>query len=54
KDSPLLTVPMVVELSHFGCATHESRFYMEACAVDKLIDALNGNVEKNFFNPQVI
>jgi hypothetical protein len=27
---------------------------MAACAVDNLIDALNGNVEKNCVNPQVL
>jgi hypothetical protein len=33
---------------------HETRYGMAACAVDNLIDALNGNVEKNCVNPQVL
>ena len=53
KDSPLLTLPNVVALPHIGSATHETRYNMAACAVDNLIDALNGNVEKNCVNPQV-
>ena len=53
KDSPLLSMPNVVALPHIGSATHETRYNMAACAVDKLIDALNGNVEKNCVNPQV-
>ncbi len=43
----------VVALPHIGSATHETRYNMAACAVDNLIDALNGNVEKNCVNPQV-
>ncbi|MEN0578168.1 glyoxylate/hydroxypyruvate reductase GhrB [Phytobacter palmae] len=53
-DSPLLTLPNVVALPHIGSATHETRYGMAACAVDNLIDALNGNVEKNCVNPQVM
>ena len=53
-DSPLLTLPNVVALPHIGSATHETRYGMAACAVDNLIDALNGNVEKNCVNPQVL
>ena len=52
-DSPLLSLPNVVALPHIGSATHETRYNMAACAVDNLIDALNGNVEKNCVNPQV-
>ena len=52
-DSPLLTLPNVVALPHIGSATHETRFNMAACAVDNLIDALQGKVEKNCVNPQV-
>ncbi|MGV7091268.1 glyoxylate/hydroxypyruvate reductase GhrB [Siccibacter turicensis] len=52
-DSPLLTLPNVVALPHIGSATHETRYNMAACAVDNLIDALNGKVEKNCVNPQV-
>lgn len=53
-DSPLLALPNVVALPHIGSATHETRYGMAACAVDNLIDALNGNVEKNCVNPQVM
>ncbi len=37
-----------VALPHIGSATHETRYNMAATAVDNLIAALNGNVEKNF------
>ncbi|WP_312951510.1 glyoxylate/hydroxypyruvate reductase GhrB [Superficieibacter sp.] len=53
KDSPLLSLPNVVALPHIGSATHETRYNMAACAVDNLIDALNGKVDKNCVNPQV-
>ncbi len=53
-DSELLTMPNVVALPHIGSATHETRYNMAACAVDNLIDALKGNVEKNCVNPQVL
>jgi len=52
-DSPLLSLPNVVALPHIGSATHETRYNMAACAVDNLIDALNGKMEKNCVNPQV-
>ncbi|MBS1203569.1 MAG: D-glycerate dehydrogenase [Proteobacteria bacterium] len=52
-DSSLLSLPNVVALPHIGSATHETRYNMAACAVDNLIDALNGKVEKNCVNPQV-
>lgn len=53
-DSELLKLPNVVALPHIGSATHETRYNMAACAVDNLIDALNGKVEKNCVNPQVL
>ncbi|WP_086872498.1 glyoxylate/hydroxypyruvate reductase GhrB [Kosakonia pseudosacchari] len=52
-DSPLLSLPNVVALPHIGSATHETRYNMAECAVDNLIDALNGKVEKNCVNAQV-
>lgn len=52
-DSDLLSLPNVVALPHIGSATHETRYNMAACAVDNLIDALNGKVEKNCVNPQI-
>nr|WP_318383515.1 glyoxylate/hydroxypyruvate reductase GhrB [uncultured Enterobacter sp.] len=51
-DSELLSLPNVVALPHIGSATHETRYNMAACAVDNLIDALQGKVEKNCVNPQ--
>lgn len=53
-DSPLLSLANVVALPHIGSATHETRYNMAACATDNLIDALDGKVEKNCVNPQVI
>ncbi|RWR03332.1 bifunctional glyoxylate/hydroxypyruvate reductase B [[Pantoea] beijingensis] len=53
-DSPLLTLPNVVALPHIGSATHETRYGMARDAVDNLIAALNGNVEKNCVNPQLL
>lgn len=53
KDSPLLSLPNVVALPHIGSATHETRYNMAACAVDNLLNALNGRVENNCVNPQV-
>ncbi|QMI03462.1 glyoxylate/hydroxypyruvate reductase GhrB [Citrobacter sp. RHB25-C09] len=52
-DSPLLSMTNVVAVPHIGSATHETRYNMAACAVDNLIDALQGKVEKNCVNPQV-
>lgn len=53
-DSPLLTMSNVVALPHIGSATHETRYGMARDAVDNLIAALTGKVEKNCVNPQVI
>ncbi|CDL35529.1 2-ketoaldonate reductase, broad specificity [Enterobacter hormaechei] len=52
-DSPLLTMPNVVALPHIGSATHETRYNMAATAVDNLIAALGGKVNKNCVNPQI-
>ena len=52
-DSPLLSMANVVAVPHIGSATHETRYGMAACAVDNLIDALQGKVEKNCVNPHV-
>lgn len=52
-SSELLKMPNVVALPHIGSATHETRYNMAACAVENLIDALQGKVEKNCVNPQV-
>jgi Lactate dehydrogenase and related dehydrogenases len=52
-SSELLKLPNVVALPHIGSATHETRYAMAETAVDNLIEALKGNVEKNCVNPQV-
>jgi gluconate 2-dehydrogenase len=52
-SSELLKLPNVVALPHIGSATHETRYNMAATAVENLIDALNGKIEKNCVNPQV-
>ncbi|EHG7611285.1 TPA: glyoxylate/hydroxypyruvate reductase GhrB [Citrobacter sedlakii] len=52
-DSPLLSMHNVVAVPHIGSATHETRYNMAACAVDNLLDALQGKVRKNCVNPQV-
>lgn len=53
-SSELLKLPNVVALPHIGSATHETRYAMAETAVDNLINALNGKVEKNCVNPQVL
>lgn len=53
-SSELLKLPNVVALPHIGSATHETRYGMAKDAVDNLIAALSGNVEKNCVNPQVL
>jgi len=52
-DAELLTLPNVVTLPHIGSATHETRYGMARDAVDNLIAALSGKVEKNCVNPQI-
>lgn len=53
-SSELLKMPNVVALPHIGSATHETRYNMAATAVDNLIAALEGKIEKNCVNPQVL
>ena len=53
RASELLTLPNVVALPHIGSATLETRYNMAADAVNNLINALDGKVEKNCVNPQV-
>ncbi len=53
-DSPLLQLPNVVALPHIGSATHETRYGMAKDAVENLIAALSGHVEKNCVNPEVL
>ncbi|MGE9553304.1 glyoxylate/hydroxypyruvate reductase GhrB [Erwinia amylovora] len=54
EHSPLLKMPNVVALPHIGSATHETRYGMARDAVDNLITALTGKVEKNCVNPQLL
>ncbi|MBD8493986.1 2-hydroxyacid dehydrogenase [Pseudomonas syringae] len=49
--SPLLQMDNVVATPHMGSATHETREAMAACAVDNLIDALQGKRPANLVNP---
>ncbi len=51
-DSPLLSMANVVAVPHINCRP-STRYGMAACAVDNLIDALQGKVEKNCVNPHV-
>lgn len=53
-SSALLTMPNVVALPHIGSATHETLYGMARDAVDNLIDALSGNVQKNCVNPHLL
>jgi glyoxylate/hydroxypyruvate/2-ketogluconate reductase len=53
-DSALLKLPNVVTLPHIGSATHETRYGMMSDAVDNLIAALTGKIEKNCVNPEVV
>ncbi|MEE3649788.1 MULTISPECIES: NAD(P)-dependent oxidoreductase [unclassified Brenneria] len=53
-DSELLTLSNVVALPHIGSATHETRHNMAACAVDNLINALNGDITENSVNGHLI
>lgn len=51
-SSELLSLRNVVALPHIGSATHETRYGMAKDAVENLIAALNGKVEKNCVNPR--
>ena len=53
-DSPLLKMANVVALPHVGSATHETRLNMVRCAVENLIDVLNGGSSKHAVNPQAL
>ncbi|QGU85710.1 glyoxylate/hydroxypyruvate reductase GhrB [Erwinia sorbitola] len=51
-SSELLQLRNVVALPHIGSATHETRYGMAQDAVENLIAALSGKVEKNCVNPR--
>lgn len=53
-SSGLLKLQNVVAVPHIGSATHETRYEMAKDAVDNLIAALSGKVEKNCVNPQLL
>ncbi|CAK9886813.1 MAG: Glyoxylate/hydroxypyruvate reductase B [Candidatus Erwinia impunctatus] len=53
-SSPLLSLPNVVALPHIGSATHETRYAMAKDAVENMLAALAGNVQKNCVNPDVL
>ena len=53
-NSELLKLGNVVPRPQIGSATHETRYGMARDAVDNLIAALTGKVEKNCVNPQVL
>jgi len=52
--SPLFSLPNVVALPHIGSATHGTRYGMAQDAVENLIAALDGKVEKNCVNPDIL
>jgi glyoxylate/hydroxypyruvate/2-ketogluconate reductase len=53
-SSPLLTMKNVVALPHIGSATHETRHAMNLNAAENLIGALNGTLQVNIVNPEVL
>ncbi|GAA0483453.1 MULTISPECIES: glyoxylate/hydroxypyruvate reductase GhrB [Tatumella] len=53
-NAELLSLPNVVTLPHVGSATHETRYGMKRDAVENLIAALDGKLEKNCVNPQAV
>ncbi|SAL42895.1 2-hydroxyacid dehydrogenase [Caballeronia telluris] len=53
-DSPLLAMKNVVALPHIGSATHETRHAMSRNAAENLIGALQGTLDVNIVNPQVL
>lgn len=53
-DSPLCKLDNAVLFPHIGSATAETRLAMITCAVDNLINALNGNISKNCANKHLL
>jgi glyoxylate/hydroxypyruvate/2-ketogluconate reductase len=49
-DSPLCKLDNAVLFPHIGSATAETRLAMITCAVDNLINALNGDISQNCAN----
>nr|MBA2817900.1 Glyoxylate/hydroxypyruvate reductase B [Candidatus Pantoea persica] len=54
QASPLFSLPSVVALPHIGSATHETPYGMAQDAVENLIAALSGKVEKNYVHPDIL
>jgi gluconate 2-dehydrogenase len=52
--SPLLKMKNVVALPHIGSATHETRHAMARCAAENLVGALDGTLEINIVNREVL
>ena len=53
-DSPLCKLDNAVLFPHIGSATAETRLAMITCAVDNLINALNGDISKNCANKHLL
>jgi glyoxylate/hydroxypyruvate/2-ketogluconate reductase len=53
-DSPLLKMDNVVALPHIGSATHETRHAMNLNAAENLIGALDGTLNDNIVNREVL
>jgi gluconate 2-dehydrogenase len=53
-DSPLCKLDNAVLFPHIGSATSETRLAMISCAVDNLINALNGDISQNCANQHLL
>jgi gluconate 2-dehydrogenase len=53
-DSPLCKLDNAVLFPHIGSATSETRLAMITCAVDNLINALNGDISQNCANQHLL
>lgn len=53
-DSPLCKLDNAVLFPHIGSATAETRLAMITCAVDNVINALNGDISKNCANKHLL
>jgi gluconate 2-dehydrogenase len=53
-ESLLCKLDNAVLFPHIGSATEETRFNMVMCAVDNLINALNGDISKNCANKDLL
>ncbi|WP_100637400.1 2-hydroxyacid dehydrogenase [Marinomonas sp. ef1] len=53
-DSPLCKLDNAVLFPHIGSATAETRLAMITCAVDNLINALNGDISQNCANQHLL